>query len=237
MWLTIGICLLAALLWPRGGSRRRTGADPLFKRTGKHWRRNYSRRSFLRLGGTMAAAGILAYSGLDEAVEGWHAGVVRSPGTDVAARAVKPLGERFWFWNWALLAAVDGWWRTSVWTRWGRKNFEAMIVGLPVLWTVQRGLGANRPESDDASPHWRPFQAAHSASGHAFIAGVAGFNLANRLPRPIQRGAARFGFMLTGWSRLNDRKHYVSQILLGWTIAFNAVEAVKDKDSEESETS
>ena len=99
-YIVIGVSLLIALLWRGPGRRRRAQCDPLFKRTGPHWRRNYSRRSFLRLGGTLTAAGILAYSGLDEAAEGWYAGTVRSQGSDTLARVVKPLGERFWFWSW-----------------------------------------------------------------------------------------------------------------------------------------
>jgi membrane-associated phospholipid phosphatase len=101
-----------------------------------------------------------------------------------------------------------------------------MIVGLPVLWTVQRGLGANRPSSDDGSPRWRPMAAANSASGHTFMAAVPWLTLASRSQRlPVQH-FSRLASVATGWSRLNDRKHYLSQILLGWTIAFNAVTAV-----------
>ena len=45
---------------------------------------------------------------------------------------------------------------------------------------------------------------------------------------------AQLGSVLTGWSRLNDRKHYLSQIILGWTIAWNAVSAVDDDELEKS---
>ena len=95
-----------------------------------------------------------------------------------------------------------------------------------VLWTVQRGLGANRPSSDDGSPRWRPLNAANSASGHMFIAAVPWLNLAARAPQLSTRSLARMASTVTGWSRLNDRKHYLSQIILGWTIAYNAVAAV-----------
>ncbi len=106
-----------------------------------------------------------------------------------------------------------------------------MVVGLPTLWTLQRGLGANRPSSEDGSPRWRPMRAANSASGHAFISAVPWLTLARRNRLVPVRWAARFGSVLTGWSRLNDRKHYVSQIILGWTIAWNAVWAVGESDA------
>jgi membrane-associated phospholipid phosphatase len=227
MWIAIGLSLVCAFLVMPGRWRRRGGHAHLFKGTGGHWRRNYSRRSFLRLGGVVAAAGALAYSGADEAVERFHSGSLRSTGTDTFSHLVNPFGERFWFVNWLLVAAVDAYFRTSSFGRWGRENFEAMCVGLPVLWTLQRGLGANRPSDENPSPRWRPMSDDNTASGHAFIAAIPWLNLARRSPGPVARWAARFGSVLTGWSRINDRKHYLSQVVLGWTIAWNATEAVQ----------
>ncbi len=199
----------------------------MFLGTGRHWRNNYaSRRTFLRLGAALVGAGVLAYSGADEALASFHDTRVRGSLSDRVAWVVKPWGERFWFVNWLLVAGVDAWWRTNAFTRWGRGNFEAMVVGLPVLWTLQRGLGANRPSSDDANPRWRPLAADNSASGHAFIAAIPWLTLARRAPARVVRPLARGASVLTGWSRLNDRKHYLSQVVLGWTIAWNAVEAV-----------
>jgi len=234
VWVVIGLSLVCAfLLMPsRSRFRRRDGAAPLFKGTGGHWRRNYwSRRTFLRLGGAMAAAGVLAYSGADEAVEQFHTTRVRGATSDRLAGLVKPWGERFWFVNWLLVAGVDAWVRTNPFSRWGRANFEAMTIGLPTLWTLQRGLGANRPSSDDASPRWRPMKAPNSASGHAFIAAVPWLTLARRCGHDVGRPLARIASVLTGWSRINDRKHYLSQVILGWTIAYNAVEAVADTET------
>ena len=68
----------------------------------------------------------------------------------------------------------------------------------------------------------------NSASGHAFIGAIPWLTLAHRAPQRALRPAARVVSWLTGWSRINDRKHYLSQVILGWTIAWNAVEAVAD---------
>lgn len=231
MWIVIGLSVVAALLVGPGAVRRPGARAPLLRGTGRHWRRNYAtRRTFLRLGAAVGAAAALAYSGADEAIEAWHAGRVRGRTSDRLAAAVKPWGERFWFLNWLALAAVDAWVRTSPLSRWGRRNFEAMVVGLPTLWTLQRGLGANRPSSDDADPRWRPLAADNAASGHAFIAAVPLLTLARRAPGRVVPPLARGASWLTGWSRLNDRKHYLSQVILGWTIAYNAVEAVADPE-------
>ena len=147
--------------------------------------------------------------------------------SDQLARLVEPAGKRVWFGIWGLAAAADWLWRSSPFSRWGRSSFEAMCVGLPMLWTVQRVLGANRPSSKDGSPRWRPFRNANTASGHAFMAAIPCWTLALRLDPTWARGAVRGLGLLTGWSRLNDRKHYLSQVLLGWTIAWNAVDATR----------
>ena len=243
MWIAIGLSIVCALLvlparWGRPAKRVRGGFKPLLHGTGTHWRRNYGRRSFMRLGGATVLAGVLAYSGIDEAVETWHRDGVRFAGSDRVAHGLKFFGERFWFANWALVAAIDTWWRSGSFSSWGRSNFEAMVVGLPLLWTVQRGLGANRPSSDDGSPRWRPMAAANSASGHTFISAVPWLTLAARSGRLPVAFFSRLASLGTGWSRLNDRKHYPSQVLLGWTIAFNAVSAVnaKTEQAKEDET-
>jgi membrane-associated phospholipid phosphatase len=226
MWIAIGLSLICALLVMPGRLLRGGPKAPLLEGTGSHWRRNYSRRSFLRLGGAVAVAGALAYSGADDAVDEFHSGTLRSSGTDAVTRVVNPFGERFWFVNWFLVAAVDAWVRSGSFSRWGRSNFEALVVGLPVLWTLQRGLGANRPSDENPSPRWRPMDDDNSASGHAFIAAIPWLNLARRMGNRNARWVARCGSVLTGWSRINDRKHYLSQVVLGWSIAWNAVEAV-----------
>ena len=233
MWIVIGLSLVCGLLVVPGVGRRRTGSRPLFVGTGRHWRRNYGRRAFLRLGAALGAAAVLVYSGADEAVDELHADVVRGRVSDGIRRVVNPWGERWWFLNWALLAVVDAWVRTNALTRWGRRNFEAMIVGLPTLWTIQRGLGADRPTADDPTPRWRPLRSDKSASGHAFMAAIPLWNLAAATGQRAGRSVARFAGFLTGWSRINDRKHYLSQVMLGWVIAWNAVSAVQPPDKPE----
>jgi len=161
MWVVMGLALVCGfMVWPKKwGRQTKRGAgqyDPLFVGTSAHWRRNYGRRSFLRLGGAIVVAGVLAYTGADEVIEGHHAQKVRSSGSDAAAKWVKVFGERFWVTSWFIVAAFDAWWQSGPVSRWARKNFEAMVVGLPTLWIVQRGLGANRPSSDHGSPQWRP---------------------------------------------------------------------------------
>jgi len=235
------VLLVVVVFWPTGGERRRGRA--LFRHTGPQWRRMYGRRAFLRYGLALGTAAVLAYSGADEAIDRWHGRALNTregrgshelppSRSDRVAEVVKFAGERFWFGVWAVAAAVDWLWKSSPVSRWGRDNFEAMVVGLPLLWTTQRVLGSNRPSSDTGDPRWQPFRHANAASGHAFVGAIPVWTLAQRVDQDTGRWALRTAGLVTGWSRLNDRKHYLSQTLLGWTIAGNAVAAVRPRGEE-----
>ncbi len=203
----------------------RSDPAPLFRGTGAHWRRQYSRRAFLKLGAAVAVAGVVVYSGADEQVARLND---EHPGGDAAegvSRVGYELGQRPWFLAWAGLAAVDAWLRSNPLTRWGRANFEAMVIGLPLLWTVQRVLGADRPSAEHPTPHWRPFATDHAASGHAFIGAVPWLNAARAANLHRWQPALKLGSTLSGWSRLHDRKHYLSQVWLGWFLAWQATNA------------
>ncbi len=232
MWEYL-LLIPAIVLCCRSMAARRR-ARRLLRETRPAWRRCYSRRSFLRLGAGVLAAGVLAYSGADEAVESWHARAVRGRISDALATLGKVWGERVWFGVWALLAALDATLRSSPLSRWGRESFVATLVGLPLLWTTQRVLGGARPGAQPRGPRWRLLADDKSASGHAFMAAVPWLTLAQRQGGSLARIPARIASLLGGWSRLNDRMHYPSQILLGYLIAWSAVDAAR-KAREERE--
>jgi hypothetical protein len=238
--IVLAAVLLLVMFWPTGGHRRR--GTPLLRHTGPQWRRAYGRRALLRYGLGLGVAAALAHLGADQAFDRWHTrtldpregrgGREQPPSaSDRVAAIAKPAGERWWFLVWLTTALGDWLWRSSPFTRWGRANFEALCVGLPSLWVLQRGLGANRPSSTGGSPRWHPLKSANSASGHAFIGAVPWWTLARRLDARAARLAATALGTVTGWSRLNDRKHYLSQVLLGWLVAWNAVDAVDAADA------
>ena len=211
---------------PRGGYP--------FRDTGRHYKKHYCRRGFLRLGGAVAVAAALVYSGTDTAVDSWHASRIRSTGTDKTAHFFKIFGERFWFGFWGSFMLLDSLIASTPLSRWGRRTFEAMVVGLPALWTTQRVLGASRPTDGEErpdhvpDPRYRPFADDNSASGHAFIAAIPWLTLRRHSTVRPGRLAALAAALPTGWSRLNDRKHFFSQIVLGYTLAWQAVDTVGD---------
>ena len=74
----------------------------------------------------------------------------------------------------------------------------------------------------------------NAASGHTFMASIPWIVAARRAGGAPARLAAYVASVPTGWSRLNDRKHYLSQVMLGYVIAWNAVDSVISDDRHDS---
>ena len=233
---------LRALLAARSaGGRPDRGRLPCAE-TGSHYKRHYGRRGFLQLGGAVAAAAVLVYSGADKAVDAWHRDRIRSPRSDRVAETAKIFGERFWFGFWAAFMLLDSLIASNPLTRWGRRTFEAMVVGLPALWTTQRVLGASRPTDGDSDPahvpdpRYHPMDDDNSASGHAFIAAIPWLTLMRRTGSAPVRAGSVAAMLPTGWSRLNDRRHFFSQIVLGYALAWQATGTVAAAEAAGRET-
>jgi len=201
-----------------------------FAHTVAHYRRCYDRRGFLIFGGVALAAFVMAHSGLDEAIDRAHERRVRGPRSDAAVGILRGFGRRPWFLVWGAFALLDGLVATTPLLRWGRRNFEAMVVGLPALWSLQFAGGASRPTDPPGDARWRPFHDDNTASGDTFVAAVPWLTTGRTLSEPWLRRAAWLLSWGPGWGRLNDRKHYASQVVFGHEIAAQAVRSVADPD-------
>ncbi|MGD8395708.1 MAG: phosphatase PAP2 family protein [Candidatus Eiseniibacteriota bacterium] len=227
-WLVLLLIPLAILLAARRrhGAPHRPAGAPAMRELPRLLRRHHSRRNFLRLGLAVAGAAVLAYGGVDARVDRWHAAHVRGRTAHTIADLAHFLGERPWVLYWLLFALIDAWWATNPLTRWGRRCFDATLIGLPGLWVVQRGLGASRPRETPHGPRFHPLADDNSASGHTFIAAVPFLVAARMSHRMPARSIAYALSPVTGWSRIHDRKHYLSQVALGYGLAWQAVDTV-----------
>jgi hypothetical protein len=223
------LLLVGTALW--GWRTPRPPASGMRRQTAAHYRRMYSRRNFLKLGVALGGAAALAYGGVDEAVESWHGRHVETATTDRITRVLHRFGERWWFGVWAGFALVDRFLGSTALSRWGRRNLQAMVVGLPTLWTVQRVLGGARPADHTHGPRFVPFSDDNSASGHCFLAAIPCLVAARHLRAPAPRALAYALSPVVGWSRIHDHKHYLSQVLLGYGIAWEAVAAVESVET------
>jgi len=194
----------------------------------------YSIRGMVLLGGGLGLAAILANTSMDRRFQNWHDERVRTSSTNEFAGMVKwfgegeimipvvagsallePLGDA----DHPGLAAIG---------QWGSRCSRSLLVGTPPLLALKYYLNGARPE-DEFTSRWRPLEKPFSdgaVSGHAFVGAVPFLNAAMMTDDPLLKGALYGCSFLPGWSRVNDRRHYLSQALLGWYIAFLSADVV-----------
>jgi membrane-associated phospholipid phosphatase len=177
----------------------------------------------------LAVAGVLANSTPDRKVSSWYQESIRSRASDNVSTVVKNFGEYSYTLPAMAAVAVAG--KLTEDTEigaagfeWGTRSLRTVLVGAPMVGILQVGLGASRPEANDS--RWHPFRSDHGASGHAFIGAVPFMTAAAMTEEPLFKAAFTAGSFAAGWSRINDNAHYLSQVLLGWAVAYLAVDAV-----------
>ena len=108
----------------------------------------------------------------------------------------------------------------------GRVLLSIMAAGLTTV-AIKAGTGRYRPDETDNPYIFKPFSGHDSfPSGHATMA----FALATSLSNEIKNGwvsAALYTFVTgTAWSRLNDERHWLSDVLAGATVGITTATIV-----------
>jgi len=105
----------------------------------------------------------------------------------------------------------------------GQRSLRALAVGAPSVGILQSALGSMRPQGDS---RWHPFRSHHGVSGHTFVGAVPFLTAAAMSDSYFLKTLFIAGSFGVGWSRIHHDAHYISQVALGWGIAFLAVRAV-----------
>ena len=92
---------------------------------------------------------------------------------------------------------------------------------------MQEVLGSSRPADTGMPSQWSPFHASNGVSGHAFMGSVPFITAANMTDNIWAKAGLYFCSTFTGWSRINDDKHYLSQVCLGWWMGYLSCQAVE----------
>jgi membrane-associated phospholipid phosphatase len=182
----------------------------------------------------LGIAGVLANTPLDESFQDWYDERVHSSGSDDFSEAVRWLGDgRIMIPVFAGAALLDVHAKnlheslTPV-EAWGNRCLRSVVVGGPPVIGLKYLLNASRP-NDEFTSRWRPFDNPYSqaaVSGHAFIGAVPFINAAMMTSEPELKIALYSASFLPAWSRINDRKHYLSQAVFGWWLAYLSAKAV-----------
>ena len=208
------------------------------------YRSFYASERLLRLGIAFGAGAVMANTNIDMSLRNRYQDYVRSDTTNSwssvegnnAAFRAKLFGEGKYMVPVALLAASMNYLDTDTAVgNWGANASRAYIVGLPAMWGMQYATGAARPgHNAPAGSGWRPFNNdgyAHGVSGHSFVGAVPFLTIAAMNPdNAWVRYPAYLASAAAGWSRINDDAHFPSQVILGWYMAWEAVDSVFDNN-------
>ena len=194
-------------------------------------RNYYDRETMSKLAYGLVLGSVLANTSMDQDVRDWYQDDVRSPDTDDFAQFWKTFGEGHIFIPaFACLAfagkLAEDRFLLGTGGEFGARTTRAYLVGSPPMLFMQFMLGASRPGETGHTSHWDPFQDTNSVSGHAFVGAVPFITAARMTDNFFLKSGLYACSTLTGFSRINDDQHYLSQVILGWWMAYLACEAV-----------
>jgi len=197
------------------------------------------RDRLLRMGCVLGGCGLVANTSFDRNLQNWYQDDVRSSGSDEWAEIARVFGEGPYLVPVSLAAAVMGYvfetpQAVSHIGRWGQLTARAYLMGGPVVLGMQRLTGGSRPGETNQDSDWRHLKDDNGVSGHSFIGAVPFLTIAHM---NHDHAAMKYAFFLLSalpaWSRINDNKHYPSQAIAGWYLAWEATDAVFDSRDEE----
>jgi hypothetical protein len=201
------------------------------------YRRFYSTPELLALSGGIGLAAVFANAKIDdntidENFQQWHHEHVATHNARKFAYIAGELGNgRHFLPFYGVCVGAGEAWPGSPTARilgeWGDRSLRSFVVGAPVILALQYGLGAGRPEDKtNNGSRWVPFYAENSASGHAFIGGINFLNAAMMTDNVPLKSALYVASVVPGWTRIIRDKHYFSQVVLGWWVAYLSASAV-----------
>lgn len=180
---------------------------------------------------SLGAAAALANTPADQHITDWYDARIRSHTSDVIARDFKFFGTGQYtipmFLGTAFVFPLveDFIPETGPVGQWGNRSIQAVLVGGPTMLFLQEALGSARPTAGEGS-HWQFFHDSNGVSGHAFMGSIfflTASGMSDNFAFKVLMVALSWG---AGWSRINDNAHYTSQVLMGWSCGWMAVDAV-----------
>jgi hypothetical protein len=204
------------------------------------FRQFYSPMILGELGLGIGAAAPLANTSADRTIRTWYQERIKRRWLNPVSTTVAIGGQAWVVWPlWMEYTALQGkagedYYLDGGLYEWGNRSLRAVATGYPPVLALYGLLGAARPSANDS--RWHPFENFHGVSGHTFIGAVPFLTAAEMIEEPLYKVPFVLGSFLTGWSRLHDDRHYFSQVMLGWWIAYLSVSSVDQTQEERAVT-
>jgi hypothetical protein len=198
----------------------------------------YSRNTLGEFIVILAPAAVFANSDLDQDAGNWYQQHIRSAATNHASDFFRPLGNGYYTIPAYVSAKLLGEYfddqpGMALLGEFGDRTTRALLVGAPPFLALQYLTGGGRPSAYADESYWRPFRGSHGASGHAFMGAVPFLTLAGMTDDPLAKCLFYACSPWTGFTRINDNVHYLSQVWLGWWMAYLACDAVNKTEKQQ----
>ncbi len=215
----------------------------------KNWTRNlirdlksdstnyFQKDNLIFLGESFLISGVLANTGLDRAFRGHWQTDIKSSATDNFFAIPKLIGGLSYFYAPIYLGTMGiGHIREhtpigNVVYHWGYRSLRTFIVGGAQQVFLTNLLGSGRPNRNEDSK-WQPFKYQTGVSGHSFYGAIPLLTAAMMTDPPGLRYTLFFLSTLPGLSRIDSDRHYLSQVIMGWALAYLSARSVYQSDSE-----
>jgi membrane-associated phospholipid phosphatase len=181
--------------------------------------------------GLLFMGAIAALSPLDESVrDGWQD--VRSKSSNDVAKVIRHVGQPEVYATVALGTVATGLISgNSKITRAGARISSGIALGGAVSALIKLGVGRRRPFSAEDQYTFGPFTKADASfpSGHTMTA----FALATGISDEVHSLPVTIGMYTlvtgVGWSRMNDNKHWLTDVLSGAAIGITSVKLMNGR--------
>jgi hypothetical protein len=212
---------------------------PQFHRLVEDYKNFYLSENILWLGVAVAVAAPLANTNADQEIRNWYqqgAGNGRSIAANRVADVFNDIGAYQYSVPVLFVCSLTGF----IWDDdptfqcigdFGNRSLRALAVGAPTVGVLQYGLGSGRPDNTPDS-RWQPFRAGYGVSGNAFAGAVPFLTAASMTDNLALKSLFVVGSFGPSWSRIHSDDHYLSQVLIGWSIAYLSVQSVSQTESE-----
>ena len=176
--------------------------------------------------GAFAGAYVMAHSSIDQSFQDYYRRTFTAPALDRWSARAKVFGEgKYLLGLWSALALFS----KGEAAFWAQQSLKSAAIAGPFVVLTQRLTGASRPGERSQASYWRFWQDENGVSGHAFMGALPFLTLAKQLDNSSFKSLALLLSSTCAWSRVHDNRHYLSQVLLGYLLAWQAVEAAYDK--------
>lgn len=200
----------------------------------------YRRETALNYGLALGLGAVLANTSCDENFARWYQTRAYQHETGDLVRVTKIIGNGYYAIPAVLLASYAyRFWEenhdiSNEYVRFfgevSSRSAQAIFVGFPVLLLGQRITGPSRPGENSWGSDWKFWSDDNGISGHTFLGAIPFVTAAQLSRSPGWKTVFYVCSLVVGMGRIHDNDHYLSQVILGWYLAYLTCRAVQQVD-------